>query len=100
MKNMKIELYIDNVLKEESIEDGFVILVETKSTSFVKIFSDEQGVVSPYYDKEYLFPNGNLYKIRISTAPVFQKAADMMKQFEGLKYVVLCDGNARLQIIV
>lgn len=95
---MKIELYIDNILKEESIEDGFVILVETKNTNFVKIFSDERDIVSPYYDKEYLFPNGSLYKIRISTAPVFQKIADIMKQFKGLKYVEICDGNARLQI--
>ena len=97
-KNMKIKLYVDDVLKEEYIDDGFVILVKRKNTSFVNLFSDEKGIVSPYYEKEYLLPNGNLYIIRISTSPVFQEAANVVKQFKGLKYVELCDGNAKLQI--
>lgn len=95
---MKIKLYIDDVLKEECIEDGFVILVKRKNTSFVNLFSDEKAMVSPYYEKEYLLPNGNLYIIGISTSPVFQEAANIVKQFKGLKYVELCDGNAKLQI--
>ena len=95
---MKIKLYVDDVLKEEYIDDGFVILVKRKNTSFVNLFSDEKGIVSPYYEKEYLLPNGNLYIIRISTSPVFQEAANVVKQFKGLKYVELCDGNAKLQI--
>jgi len=95
---MKIKLYVDDVLKEEYIDDGFVILVKRKNTSFVNLFSDEKAMVSPYYEKEYLLPNGSLYMIRISTSPVFQEAANIMKQFKGLKYVELCDGNAKLQI--
>ena len=95
---MKIKLYVDDVLKEEYIDDGFVILIKRKNTSFVNLFSDEKGIVSPYYEKEYLLPNGNLYIIRISTSPVFQEAANVVKQFKGLKYVELCDGNAKLQI--
>lgn len=95
---MKIKLYIDDVLKEEYIDNGFVILVKRKNTSFVNLFSDEKAMVSPYYEKEYLLPNGNLYIIGISTSPVFQEAANIVKQFKGLKYVELCDGNAKLQI--
>ena len=95
---MKIKLYIDDVLKEECIDNGFVILVKRKNTSFVNLFSDEKAMVSPYYEKEYLLPNGNLYIIGISTSPVFQEAANIVKQFKGLKYVELCDGNAKLQI--
>ena len=95
---MQIKLYIDDVLKEEYIDDGFVILVKRKNTSFVNLFSDEKGMVSPYYEKEYLLPNGSLYIIRISTSPVFQEASNIVKQFKGLKYVELCDGNAKLQI--
>ena len=95
---MKIKLYIDDVLKEECIDNGFVILVKRKNTSFVNLFSDEKGMVSPYYEKEYLLPNGSLYIIRISTSPVFQEASNIVKQFKGLKYVELCDGNAKLQI--
>ena len=95
---MKIKLYIDDVLKEEYIDDGFVILVKRKNTSFVNLFSDEKAMVSPYYEKEYLLPNGSLYIIRISTSPVFQEASNIVKQFKGLKYVELCDGNAKLQI--
>ena len=95
---MKIKLYVDNVLKEECNDDGFVILVKRKNTSFVNLFSDEKGIVSPYYEKEYLLPNGNLYIIRISTSPVFQEASNIVKLFKGLKYVELCDGNAKLQI--
>ena len=95
---MKIKLYVDDVLKEEYIDDGFVILVKRKNTSFVNLFSDEKGMVSPYYEKEYLLPNGSLYMIRISTSPVFQEASNIVKQFKGLKYVELCDGNATLQI--
>ena len=95
---MKIKLYIDDVLTEECIDDGFVILVKRKNTSFVNLFSDEKGMVSPYYEKEYLLPNGSLYMIRISTSPVFQEASNIVKQFKGLKYVELCDGNATLQI--
>ena len=95
---MKIKLYVDDVLKEEYIDDGFVILVKRKNTSFVNLFSDEKAIVSPYYEREYLLPNGSLYMIRISTSPVFQEAAHIVKQFRGLKYVELCDGNAKLQI--
>ena len=95
---MKIKLYIDDVLKEECIDNGFVILVKRKNTSFVNLFSDEKDMVSPYYEKEYLLPNGSLYMIRISTSPVFQEASNIVKQFKGLKYVELCDGNATLQI--
>lgn len=95
---MKIKLYVDDVLKEEYIDDGFVILVKRKNTSFVNLFSDEKGMVSPYYEKEYLLPNGSIYMIRISTSPVFQEASNIVKQFKGLKYVELCDGNATLQI--
>ena len=95
---MKIKLYIDDVLTEECIDDGFVILVKRKNTSFVNLFSDEKGMVSPYYEKEYLLPNGSIYMIRISTSPVFQEASNIVKQFKGLKYVELCDGNATLQI--
>ena len=100
MKNMKIKLYVDDVLKEECVEDGFVILVKTKNMSFVNLFSDEKNIACPYYEKEYLVPNGNLYTLRISTSPVFQKAANIMKQFKGLNYVEICDGNAKLQIII
>ena len=95
---MKIKLYVDDVLKEEYIDDGFVILVKRKNTSFVNLFSDEKAIVSPYYEKEYLLPNGNLYIIGISTSSVFQEVANIVKQFKGLKYVELCDGNAKLQI--
>ena len=95
---MKIKLYVDDVLKEEYIDDGFVILVKRKNASFVDLCSDEKAIVSPYYEKEYLLPNGNLYIIRISTSPVFQEASNIMKQFKGLKYIELCDGNAKLQI--
>lgn len=97
---MKIKLYVDDVLKEECVEDGFVILVKTKNMSFVNLFSDEKNIACPYYEKEYLVPNGNLYTLRISTSPVFQKAANIMKQFKGLNYVEICDGNAKLQIII
>ena len=95
---MKIKLYVDNVLKEECNVDGFVILVKRKNTRFLNLFSDEKAIVSPYYDKEYLLPNGNLYTIRISTSPIFLKAANIMKQFKGLKYVEICDGNTNIQI--
>ena len=95
---MKIKLYVDDVLKEEYIDDGFVILVKRKNASFVDLCSDEKAIVSPYYEKEYLLPNGNLYIIRISTSPVFQEASNIVKLFKGLKYVELCDGNAKLQI--
>lgn len=95
---MKIKLYVDNVLKEECNDDGFVILVKRKNTRFINLFYDEKAIVSPYYEKEYLLPNGNLYIIGISTSPVFQEAANIVKQFKELKYVELCDGNAKLQI--
>ena len=95
---MKIKLYVDNVLKEECNDDGFVILVKRKNTRFLNLFSDEKAIVSPYYEKEYLLPNGNLYIIGISTSSVFQEVANIVKQFKGLKYVELCDGNAKLQI--
>lgn len=95
---MKIKLYVDNVLKEECNDDGFVVLVKRKNTRFFNLFYDDKAIVSPYYEKEYLLPNGNLYIIGISTSPVFQEAANIVKQFKGLKYVELCDGNAKLQI--
>lgn len=98
LKSMRIKLYVDGVLKEECVEEGFVILVKTKNTSFVNIFSDKKDIACPYYEKEYLFPNGNLYTLRVSTSPVFQKAAEIMKQFKGLNYVEICAENAMLQI--
>ena len=98
LKNMKIKLYVDDVLKEEFVEEGFAVLIKTKNVSIVNLFSEEKTIVSPYYDKEYLLPNGNLYTIRISTSPIFLKAANIMKQFKGLKYVEICDGNTNIQI--
>ena len=64
----------------------------------MNLFSNEKAIVSPYYEREFLLPNGSLYMIGISTSPVFQEAAHIVKQFKGLKYVELCDGNAKLQI--
>jgi len=95
---MKIKLYLDDVLKEEFVEDGFAVLVKTKNVSVINLFSEEKAFVSPYYDKEYFLPNGNVCTIRISMAPVFQEAANNMKQFKGLKHVEICNGNAKLQI--
>ncbi len=93
---MKIKLYVDDVLKEEYVEDGFVAFLGTKKMSVINLLSGTD-IILPYVDKKILFPNGVLYTIRISTSPAFLEACNMMKQFKGL-FVEICDDNARLII--
>ena len=94
---MKIKLYVDDVLKEECVEEGFVVFWGTKKMSVINLFSGTD-IVFPYTDKNFLFPNGVLYTIRISTSPAFYDACNMMNQFKGLKFIEICDGDAKLQI--
>lgn len=97
--DMKIKLYIDDVLKEECTEEGFVVLLGTE-TMIINLFSapNKKDIVFPYSEKKYSLPNGALYTIRISTSPAFQEACNIMKQFKDLKFIEICDGNAKLQI--
>lgn len=94
---MKIKLYVDGVLQEECVEEGFVVHCGSEKMSILNIFSGKD-VIKPYCDKEFVFPNGATYKIRISKSPYFGEVCKMVKQYEGLTFVDICDGNVKLQI--
>lgn len=94
---MKIKLYVDDVLKEECAEEGFVVHCGSEKMSMLNLFSGKD-VIHPYRDKEFVFPNGTVYTVRISTSPFFRDACAIMNQYEGLTFIEICDGNAKLQI--
>lgn len=98
LMNMTIKLYVDDVLKEECAEDGFIVSVRTKNMNIFNLFSDEKNLVLPCSEKSYLFPNGAVYALKISTSPVYSEVCNIMKDFKGLTFMEICDGNAKLQI--
>lgn len=94
---MKIKLYVDGVLKDECVEEGFVVHCGSEKMSMLNLFSGKD-IINPYCDKELVFPNGTSYKIRISKSPYFSEVCKIVKQYKGLTFVEICDGNAKLLI--
>ena len=96
---MKIKFYINDVLQEECVEQGIVVMVRAENmTMFNMLGNSMDSLISPYVDKEFLFSNECLCQIRISQAELFHEACEIMKGFEGMKMVVFQCGQARLEI--
>ena len=96
---MKIKFYINNVLREEHIEQGMVVMVRAKNMNMFNMLGNStESLISPYVDKDFLFPNGCLCQIRISKAELFFETFEIMRTFEGMKMVVFQCGDARLEI--
>lgn len=95
---MKIKIYADGVLTEEYAEDGFILFLGTKTMTILNLFDAWRKI--PCNQKEYLFPNGSLYQLKITTDPIFQEALDIMNEFKGLILIELCEGNVKLQVEV
>ena len=96
---MKIKFYINDVLREEHIEQGMVVMVRAENMSMFNMLGNSvESLISPYVDKEFLLSNGCLCQIRISQAKLFHEACEIMNGFEGMKIVVFQCGEARLEI--
>ena len=95
---MKIKIYADDVLTEEYEEDGFILFFGTKTMNILNLFDAWRKISCN--QKEYLFPNGSLYQLKISTDPVFQEVLDIMNEFKGLILIELCEDNVKFQVEV
>ena len=93
---MKIKIYADDVLTEEYEEEGFILFLGTKTMNILNLFDGWRKI--PYDQKEYLFPNGSLYQLKITTDPNFQEVLNIMNEFKGLILIELCEGNEKLQV--
>ncbi len=96
---MKIKFYINDVLQEERVEQGIVVMVRAKNMNiFNMLRNGMDSLISPYADKEFWLSNDCRCQIRISKAELFYEACEIMKSFEGMKVVVFQRGDARLEI--
>ena len=94
---MRIKFFVDDVLQEERLVDGFVVQASAVDLGPVSIVGIPE-IIAPFVDQEFTVHDGKKFTVRISKAEIFEEACEIMRGFPNLKVLEIRYKNARIEI--
>ena len=94
---MRIKFFVDDILQEERVEEGFLVKAKTVGMGSVAIV-DIPEVIAPFVDQEFAVPDGKKFSVQISKAEIFEEACGIMRNFPNLKVLEIRYKNAKIEI--